>query len=208
MGFCRHCWCGVQTTLSPPPTKQHEWHFGQPSHNTINVLLGVRQRMTTKAVLLICCRPVSVLRDSRIEGVTGTSFQAVPRMTKYVSGVVVEVATDGSGLTADNVQLSDDAIRRSQLLLHIRNSCTGSACLPLNHDQFVLWCGYTPGELSWSDLVTVMKVSSPPSEHDVDSPACCGQMSALCFDALVWLAGVVVPPRLGFTCRGLSRVRR
>lgn len=85
-------------------------------------------------------------------------------MTNDELGVVVEVAADGSGLTADDVRLPDDAIRRSELLLHIRNSCTGSTCLPLRKDQFMLWCGYKPGDLSWSDLVTVMEVRSPPSE--------------------------------------------
>lgn len=90
-------------------------------------------------------------------------FPALADMADVESGDSVHVAVDGRGLIANDVRLSDDTIRRSELLLHIRDSCTGSTYLPLKHDTFMLWCRYEPGGSSWSELVTVMEVSSTHS---------------------------------------------
>ena len=79
-------------------------------------------------------------------------------MLEDIDAVEVRITADGSGLIADSIRLSNETVQRSELLQNVRESCVGSAEIPIQPQKFRLWCSFEADGSSWADLVSVMEV--------------------------------------------------
>lgn len=90
-------------------------------------------------------------------------------MSGDTDSVEIHVLADRSAVTADSVRLSNETIRRSDLLQNIRECSVGSTYIPIERDKFKLWCEFEPGSSSGADLVKVMEVRSRQGYVDVQN---------------------------------------